>query len=126
MAPRAARGRLAVLWALLLAAIVVILATWVAGEIAERQERDAVDSRLSANLAAGREEFADALRDAETRAERIAASERVQRALADRNEAAAQQIAKTEQNVALVADGRVLAGEDSWARERTVDVVTTR
>ena len=94
MAPRAARGRLAlVLWALLLAAIVVILATWVAGEIAERQERDAVDSRLSANLAAGREEFADALRDAETRAERIAASERVQRALADRNEAAAQRIA---------------------------------
>jgi diguanylate cyclase (GGDEF)-like protein len=124
MAPRAARGRLAlVFWALLLAAIVVILATWVAGEIAERQERDAVDSRLSANLAAGREEFADALRDAETRAGRIATSEQVQRALADRNEAAAQRIVETEQNVALVAGSRVLAGDDSWAASRTVEVV---
>ncbi len=124
MAPRAARGRLAlVLWALLLAAIVVILATWVAGEIAERQERDAVDARLAANLAGGREEFADALRDAETKAERIAASPQVQRALAEQDEAAAQRIAAAEGDVALIADGRVLAGEDDWPASRTVDVL---
>jgi diguanylate cyclase (GGDEF)-like protein len=124
MAPRAARGRLAlVLWALLLAAIVVILATWVAGEIAERQERAAVDTHLAANLAAGREEFADALQDAETKAERIAASPQVQLALAEQDKAAAQRIAAVEGDVTLIADGRVLAGKDDWPASRTVDVL---
>ncbi|HSE81921.1 MAG TPA: GGDEF domain-containing protein [Gaiellaceae bacterium] len=112
------------LWALLLAAIVVILATWVAGEIAERQERDAVDTRLSANLAAGTEEFADALRDAQAKAERIAGSPQVQRALADQDEAVAQGIVAAEgDNVALSADGRLLAGEDDWSASRTVSVL---
>jgi diguanylate cyclase (GGDEF)-like protein len=125
MAPRAARGRLAlVLWALLLAAIVVMLATWVAGEIAERQERDAVDSRLAVNLAGGREEFADALRDAQAEAERIAASPQVQRALAEQDDAAAQGIVAAEgDDVALIADGRVLAGVDDWSASRTVAVL---
>ena len=75
IAPRAARGRLALaLWALLLGAVVVILATWVAGQIAESQERDTLDTRLAAYLRVGREEFADALADAKTKAERIARS----------------------------------------------------
>jgi diguanylate cyclase (GGDEF)-like protein len=124
IAPRAARGRLALaLWALLLGAVVIILATWVAGEIAESQERDTLDARLAANLRVGREEFADALADAETKAERIAASPEVQRALADGDAAAAAQIAETEGDIGLRADGRLLAGEDEWAASRAVDVV---
>ena len=62
----------------------VIVATWVAGEIAESQERDTVDTRLAANLRFGREEFRDTLEDARLEAERIAASPDVQRALAER------------------------------------------
>jgi diguanylate cyclase (GGDEF)-like protein len=102
---------------------VVILATWVAGKIAESQERDTLDTRLAANLRVGREEFADALADAETKAERIAASQQVQRVLADRDEEAAARIADTEGNVGLVAGDRLLAGEDSWAASRAVDVI---
>ena len=124
IAPRAARGRLALaLWALLLGAVVVILSTWVAGQIAESQERDTLDTRLAANLRVGREEFADALADAETKAERIAASSEVQRALADGDAEAAAQIAATEGDIGLFADGQLLAGEDSWAASRTVAVV---
>jgi diguanylate cyclase (GGDEF)-like protein len=102
---------------------VVIVATWVAGEIAESQERDTLDTRLAANLRVGREEFADALTDAETKAKRIAASEQVQRALAERDEQAAARIAETEGDVGLVAGNRLLAGEDSWAASRAVDVI---
>jgi diguanylate cyclase (GGDEF)-like protein len=124
MAPRAARGRLALaLWALLLGAVIIILAAWVAGVIAERQEQDALDTRLTANLRVGREEFADALDDAQMKAERIAASEEVQRALAAGDVEAATQIAATEGDIALVADGRLLAGEGSWPASRTVEVV---
>ena len=101
----------------------IILATWVAGKIAESQERDTLDTRLAANLRVGREEFADALADAEAKAERIAASTQVQRALADGNAEAAAQIAATEGDIGLLADGELLAGEDSWAASRTVDVV---
>ena len=99
------------------------MATWVAGEIAESQERDTVDTRLAANLRVGREEFADALREAEARAERVAASQRVQRALAEENAAAARRIAETEGDIGLIAGDRLLAGEDSWAASRAVDVV---
>jgi diguanylate cyclase (GGDEF)-like protein len=122
--PRAARGRLALaLWALLLAAVVVVVATWVAGRIAESQERDTVDSRLAANMRVGREEFADALAEAELRAEGLAASERVQRALATGNEEAAEQIAAVEENVGLVSGDELLAGSESWRASRAVDVV---
>ncbi|MET1008793.1 MAG: GGDEF domain-containing protein [Gaiellaceae bacterium] len=124
IAPRAARGRLALaLWALLLGAVVVILSTWVAGQIAESQERDTVDTRLATNLRVGREEFADALADAKTKAERIANSTAVQRALADGDAETAAQIAATQGDIGLLADGQLLAGEDSWAASRTVDVV---
>jgi diguanylate cyclase (GGDEF)-like protein len=124
IAPRAARGRLALaLWALLLGVVVVILSTWVAGRIAESQERDTLDTRLAAYLRVGREEFADALDDAETKAKRIAALNNVQRALADGDAEAAAQIAATEGDIGLLADGQLLAGEDSWAASRTVDVV---
>ncbi len=111
------------LWALILGALVVGVATWVAGEIAESQERDTVDTRLAANLRVGREEFADALVDAEAQAERLAGSQQVQRALADRDEAAAERIAALEGNVGLVAGQRLLAGEDTWTASRAVDVV---
>ena len=84
------------------------MATWVAGEIAESQERDNLDTRLTVNLAAGREEFADALDDARMKAERIAASEEVQRALAEKDQAAARRIAAAEGNTGLVADGTLL------------------
>ena len=99
------------------------MATWVAGEIAESQERDNLDTRLTVNLAAGREEFADALDDARMKAERIAASEEVQRALAEKDQAAARRIAAAEGNTGLVADGTLLGGEDPWPASRTVDVV---
>jgi diguanylate cyclase (GGDEF)-like protein len=122
--PRAARGRLALaLWTLLLAAVVVVVATWVAGRVAESQERDTVDSRLAANMRVGREEFADALADAELRAERLAASEQVQRALATGNEEAAERIAAMEENVGLVSGDELLAGSDSWPASRAFDVV---
>ncbi|MGH3022474.1 MAG: diguanylate cyclase [Gaiellaceae bacterium] len=101
----------------------MLVVTWVAGEIVERQERDLVDTRLAANLRLGREEFADALRDAELRAERLAASEGVQRALADRDRAEAERIAGMEENVGLVAGERLLAGREEWIASRAVDVV---
>jgi diguanylate cyclase (GGDEF)-like protein len=122
--PRAARGRLALaLWALLLAAVVVVVVTWVAGRIAESQERDTVDSRLAANMRVGREEFADALAEAELRADRLAASEQVQRALAAGNQEAAERIAAMEDNVGLVSGDELLAGSESWPASRAVDVV---
>ncbi len=101
----------------------VIVATWGAGEIAASQERDTVDTRLATNLRVGREEFADALADAETKAERIAASPQVQRVLADEDAAAAAQIAQTEGSIGLIAGDRLLAGKDTWAASRAVDVI---
>jgi diguanylate cyclase (GGDEF)-like protein len=101
----------------------VLVATWVAGEIAESQERDTLDARLAANLRVGREEFADVLREAEAHAERVAASQRVQRALAEEDAAAARQIAETGGDIGLIAGNRLLAGEDSWLASRAVDVV---
>jgi diguanylate cyclase (GGDEF)-like protein len=82
-----------------------------------------VDTRLTANLRVGREEFADVLDDAQARAERLAASESVQRALADKDRAAARQIERNEENIGLVAGKTLLAGEDSWTASRVVDVV---
>jgi diguanylate cyclase (GGDEF)-like protein len=122
--PRAARGRLALaLWALALATVVVVLATWVAGRIAENQELDTVDSRLAANMRVGREEFADALTEAQAHADRLAASPQVQRALATGNAEAAERIAGAEENVGLVAGDELLAGSDSWPALRAVDVI---
>jgi diguanylate cyclase (GGDEF)-like protein len=127
IAPRAARGRLALaLWALLLAAIVVLAATWVAGEIAERQERDTVDSRLANDLHLGREEFNDALDAATARAREIAEDPEVQRALIEEDAPAAREIAATENNIGLIAGGRLLAGEDSWSASGTAPVTDER
>ncbi len=99
------------------------MVTWVAGGIAEGQERDIVDNRLAANLRLGREELADALRDAEQRAARLAESAGVQRALAERDPVAAERIAGMEEDVGLVAGGRLLAGREEWVASRAVDVV---
>jgi diguanylate cyclase (GGDEF)-like protein len=82
-----------------------------------------VDTRLTANLRVGREEFADGLDDAQARAERLAASPAVQRALAEKDRGAARQIARSEENIGLVAGETLLAGEDEWTASRVVDVV---
>jgi diguanylate cyclase (GGDEF)-like protein len=98
---------------------VVLVATWVAGEIAERQERDTVDTRLAAGLHAGRGEFAETLDRAEGDARRIARRRDVQRALAEEDVRAAQQIAEEEGNIGLIAGDRLLAGDDSWPASRS-------
>jgi diguanylate cyclase (GGDEF)-like protein len=123
IAPRAARGRLALaLWALLLAAIAVLVATWVAGEIAERQERQTVDASLTADLRVGQQEFADALDDAQVKATRIAKTPQVQRALAEEDVRTAREVVEREGDIGLIAGDRLLAGEDSWSASRTVNV----
>jgi diguanylate cyclase (GGDEF)-like protein len=103
--------------------LLVLVVTWVAGEIAERREQDAVDTRLANNLRVGREEFADTLTEAQARAERLAASERVQRALAAGDRAEAADIAGAQEAVGLLADDELLAGQESWIASREVDVV---
>ncbi|HEU4450972.1 MAG TPA: GGDEF domain-containing protein [Gaiellaceae bacterium] len=99
------------------------MATWVAGEITERQERDLVDGRLAADLRLGRAAFADALAGAEVRAERLAGSERVQRALAERDRGEAERLAAEQEAIGLVAGEELLAGSDAWVASRAVDVV---
>jgi diguanylate cyclase (GGDEF)-like protein len=103
--------------------LLVVVVTWVAGKIAESRERDAVDTRLAGNLRVGREEFADTLAEAQVRAERLAASARVQRALAEGDRAEAARIVGAQDAVALLADGEVLAGQEAWIARREVDVV---
>jgi diguanylate cyclase (GGDEF)-like protein len=121
--PRAARGRLAlILGTVILAGLVVLAVAWVAGAVAERQERDAVDTRLAANLRVAREELAVALAEAEARAEELAASPEVQRALADADRPAAEAIAAENEAVGLVAGDRLLAGSSSWPASRVVEV----
>src|SRR5918999_1439745 len=90
LSPRAARGPVtAALWLRALAAITTRPAAWVAGETPARQERENLDTRLAASLRVGREEFADVLAEAERRADQLARSEPVQRALAAEDRAAA-------------------------------------
>jgi diguanylate cyclase (GGDEF)-like protein len=103
--------------------LLVLVVTWVAGEIAERREQDAVETRLTQNLRVGREEFADTLAEAQARAERLAASARVQRALAEGDRAEAARIAGAQEAVGLLAGGELLAGRESWIASREVDVV---
>jgi diguanylate cyclase (GGDEF)-like protein len=127
LAPRSVRGRLAVaLWFLLLAAGVVVLATWAAGSLTARQERQSTDTRLAANLRAGSDEFDQVLEEAGARAAELADSRDVQRALDQENRAAAQRIVSREGagEVALVGpDGAPLAGRTDWPASRSVDVV---
>lgn len=100
------------------------MVVWVAGEIAERQERETIDTRLAANLRVGSEEFGDLLAAAEARAEQLAGSEEVQRVLARGDRQAAARIADEEGDVGLVAEGELLAGQGSWVASRTVRVVS--
>jgi two-component system, cell cycle response regulator len=119
------RGRVAVaLWFLLLGALVVLVATWVAGTVAARQEREAVDTRLAASLRTSREGLAAAVADAEARANEVAATPAVQRALAEDDRAAARRIVAREgDDVAILApDGTPLAGGGDWAAQREVGV----
>lgn len=123
LSPRAARGRVAAaLWLLALAAVTIVLAAWVAGEIAARQERASLDMRLATSLRVSRDEFADVLAEAGTRANQLARSEPVQRALAREDRAAAERIVAASENVALVARGRTLAGEVDPLVRREVGV----
>jgi diguanylate cyclase (GGDEF)-like protein len=101
---------------------VVIVATWVAGEIAERQERGPVDTRLAAGLGAGQREFAEILEEAQAKARRLARSGEVQRALTEEDARAARQIVDDQGDIGLIAGDRLLAGNDSWAASRTVGV----
>jgi diguanylate cyclase (GGDEF)-like protein len=111
------------LWTAILAVLLVLVVTWVAGEIAESRERDAIDTRLANNLRVGREEFSDTLSEAQLRAERLAGSERVQRALATGDRGEAVLIAGAQESVGLTAQGELLAGRDDWVASREVDVV---
>jgi diguanylate cyclase (GGDEF)-like protein len=123
LSPRAARGRVAAaLWLLVLAAIAIVLVAWVAGEVAARQERESLDTRLAASLRVGREEFADVLAEAELRAEQLARSEPVQRALAERDRAAAERIVAAGADLALLAEGVTLAGQVDPLVRREVGV----
>jgi diguanylate cyclase (GGDEF)-like protein len=106
----------------LLAALTVLLAVWVAGEIAGRQERENIETRLVAGLRVGREEFADALDDAQSRAERLARSEPVQRALAERDRALARRVTEVNPNVELIAAKTSLAGDGGHLVRREVAV----
>jgi diguanylate cyclase (GGDEF)-like protein len=47
----------------------------------------------------------------------------VQRALAEKDAAAARQIVAVEEDIGLVADGELLAGSDTWQASRTVEVI---
>ena len=101
----------------------VVVATWVAGKIAESQELDTVDARLTTYLRAGNEEFADSLDEAKATADQLARSPEVQRALANRDVTAAREIVRDEGNIALVADDELLAGQDDWRASREVAVL---
>jgi diguanylate cyclase (GGDEF)-like protein len=124
LAPRSVRGRLAVaLWFLLLAAGVVVLATWAAGSLTARQERQSTDTRLAANLRAGSDEFDQVLEEAGAEAEELARSAEVQRALDQGDRAAAERVVSREGDVALIgSDGDPLAGQASWPVSRSVEV----
>src|ERR687895_473052 len=111
LSPRAARGPVtAALWLRALAAITTRPAAWVAGETPARQERENLDTRLAASLRVGREECADVLAEAERRADQLARSEPVQRALAAEDRAAAERVVAANEQVALIAAGGTLAG----------------
>jgi diguanylate cyclase (GGDEF)-like protein len=94
----------------------------VAGEIAARQERENVDTRLAASLRVGREEFADVLAETERRAEQLARSEPVQRALAAEDRTAAERIVAANDDVALIAEGVTLAGRVEPLVQREIGV----
>ena len=122
--PRAARGQVAVwLWLLLLALLAVAAAVWVTGEIAERHEREKVDTRLAGGLRVAREDFAFTLTDARARAEDLGRSRRVQAAIARSDRSAARAIVEEEPNTALFARGGLLAGTEEGPVRRAVAVV---
>jgi hypothetical protein len=93
------------------------------GKIAERQERDTVDTRLTAYVRVGRAQFADDLAAAEALAKELAARPDVQRALAEGDKQAAAQIVGRSGPVGLVADDELLAGREDWMASRAASVV---
>jgi diguanylate cyclase (GGDEF)-like protein len=101
----------------------VVLAVWVAGEIAARQQQDEVDARLTGSLRAARSDVARALMDARLRAEVLARSPRIQEALADRDRKAAEEIVQDKPGIALYARGRLLAGSEEGPARRDVVVL---
>jgi diguanylate cyclase (GGDEF)-like protein len=107
----------------LLAAATVVVAAWVAGKIAERQERDTADTRLTAYVRVGRAQFADDLTAADARARELAARPDVQRALAEGDTQAAAKIVERSGPIGLVADGELLAGREDWMASRAASVV---
>ncbi|MGH2996702.1 MAG: diguanylate cyclase, partial [Gaiellaceae bacterium] len=114
LAPRAARGRLALAaWPLALAGALVVLTVWVAGEVAARHERENVDTRLSAALRAASGVLGERLDSAQAQAQRLGSSRDVQRALARHDRAAATRLAG--ENVVFLTEDGLLAGEPAPA-----------
>jgi diguanylate cyclase (GGDEF)-like protein len=121
--PRAARGRVAIA-ALLVAAVVVLagVVAWAAGEEAAQDEMAGVEARLGAQLRAAAAEFTRELDAAERRAASLAASPRVQQALAERDRRVLRRLAAERGDVAFYADDERLAGAGGWLARRAVSV----
>jgi diguanylate cyclase (GGDEF)-like protein len=120
--PRAARGRVAI--AVLVAAAVVLagVVAWAAGEEAAQDEAASIEARLGAQLRAAGAEFTRELDEAELLAATLAASPRVQQALAERERSVLRRLAAERGAVAFYGDGGRLAGAGGWLARRAVSV----
>src|SRR5919106_134093 len=109
--PRAARGRVVIAAVLVAAAVVLAgVVAWAAGEEAAQDEAASVEARLGAQLRAATAEFTRELDEAERLAATLAASPRVQQALAERERSVLRRLAAEGDAVAIVRGERVLAG----------------
>jgi PAS domain S-box-containing protein len=99
---RGVRPSLGLAVALLLLALPVASAIWVVGELAARQEVTEVDGRLATALRVGVAEYQGHASEADVRARELAASPRVQRALAAGDRAAIARVETANPGVTLV------------------------
>jgi diguanylate cyclase (GGDEF)-like protein len=121
--PRAARGRVAIAAVLVATALVLAgVVAWAAGEEAAQDEAASIEARLGAQLRAASAQFARELEAAEQRAATLAASPRVQQALAQGERRLLRRLAGESGDVAFYADGERLAGTGGWPARRAVSV----
>jgi diguanylate cyclase (GGDEF)-like protein len=113
-----------VIAAVLVAAAVVLagVVAWAAGEEAAQDEAASVEARLGAQLRAATAEFTRELDEAERLAATLAASPRVQQALAERERSVLRRLAAEGDAVAFYADGELLAGAGGLPARRAVSV----
>jgi hypothetical protein len=124
ISPRAARGRLGVaLWLTAAMLVVAAVAAWIVGEVAARHEGERIDARLQGSVQSAQAEFDSRLAEAGARAERLAASAAVQRALADADRKALADLAAGNRDVAFFRRGRLIAGEADSPARRAATVV---